>query len=77
MSKAQAARTFSMGPTSVKRYVKLAEAGKPLTREGPGKKAKLDQSAMKLLKEDLQTRSAATYEMRDDLLRELPGVKMS
>ena len=30
MSKAQAARTFGVGATSVKRYVKLAEEGKPL-----------------------------------------------
>ncbi len=36
MSKAQAARTFGgVGPTSVKRYVKLAEQGKPLS---PGTK---------------------------------------
>jgi len=34
MSKAQAARTFRVGATSVKRYVKLAEEGKPLS---PGK----------------------------------------
>jgi transposase len=31
MSKAQAARTFGVGATSVKRYVKLAEEGKPLS----------------------------------------------
>ena len=30
MSKAQAARTFGVGATSVKRYVKLAEEGKQL-----------------------------------------------
>jgi len=34
MSNAQAARTFGVGATSLKRYVKLAEEGKPLT---PGK----------------------------------------
>ncbi len=34
MSKVQAARTFGVGATSVKRYVKLAEEGKPLR---PGK----------------------------------------
>jgi transposase len=58
MSKAQAARTFGVGATSVKRYVKLAEEGKPLTPgKAPGKKGKLDRSAMKLLKEDLCTRA--------------------
>ncbi len=41
MSKAQAARTFGVGATSVKRYVKLQEEGKPLTPgKAPGKKGK-------------------------------------
>ena len=41
MSKAQAARTFGVGATSVKRYVKLAEEGKPLRAgKAPAKKAK-------------------------------------
>jgi transposase len=78
MSKAQAARTFGVGATSVKRYVKLKEEGKPLTPgKAPGKKAKLDQSAMKLLEEDLHSRPAVTYEKRADLLCELLGVRVS
>jgi transposase len=76
MSKAQAARTFGVGATSVKRYVKLAEEGKPLTPgKAPGKKGKLDENAMKLLKEDLHARPAVTYEKRADLLCELLGVR--
>ena len=79
MSKAQAARTFGVGATSVKRYVKLKEEGKPLTpAKAPGKKAKLDQSAMKLLEEDLHSRPTVTYdEKRADLLCELLGVRVS
>src|SRR3954451_18637235 len=78
MSKAQAARTFAVGATSVKRYVKLAEEGKPLNPgKAPGKKGKLDGSAMKLLEEDLHTRPAVTYEKRADLLYELLGVRAS
>jgi transposase len=78
MSKAQAARTFGVGATSVKRYVKLAEEGKPLTPgKAPGKKGKLDGSAMKLLKEDLHSRPAVTYEKRADLLCELLGLRVS
>jgi transposase len=78
MSKAQAARTFGVGATSVKRYVKLAEEGKPLSPgKAPGKKAKLDESAMKLLEEDLHARPAVIYEKRADLLRELLGVGVS
>src|SRR5919202_6012099 len=78
MSKAQAARTFSVGATSVKRYVKLKEQGRPLTPgKASGNKAKLDESALKLLEEDLHARSAATYESRADLLYEMLGVKVS
>lgn len=48
MSKAQAARTFGVGATSVKRYVKLTEEGKPLSPgKAPAKKGKLDGSAMR------------------------------
>jgi len=65
MFKAQAARTFGVGATSVKRYVKLAEEGKPLSAgKAPGKKGKLDRSAIKLLEEDLRARLAVSYEMR-------------
>lgn len=67
-----------MGATSVKRYVKLAEEGKPLSPgKAPGKKGKLDGSGMKLLEEDLRTRPAGTYEERADLLYELLGVRVS
>ena len=78
MSKAQAARIFGVGATPVKRYVKLAEQGKPLSPgKAPGKKGKLDGRAMKLLEEDLHARPAVTYEKRADLLCELLGVRAS
>ena len=78
MSKAQAARTFAVGATSVKRYVKLSEEGKSLTPgKAPGKKSKLDGSGMKLLEEDLHARPAVTYEKRADLLCELLGIRVS
>jgi transposase len=78
MSKAQAARTFGVGATSVKRYVKLAEEGKSLRPgKAPGKKSKLDESGIDLLEEDLRARPAVTYEKRADLLYELLGVRVS
>lgn len=78
MSKALTARTFGVSATSVKRYVKLAEEGKLLSPgKAPGKKGKLAGSGMKLLKEDLRTRPAVTYEKRADLLCELLGVRVS
>jgi transposase len=77
MSKAQAARTFGVGATSVKRYVKLQEEGKPLTPgKAPGKKGKLDGNAMKLL-EDLHARPALTHVRRADLLCGLLGIRVS
>jgi transposase len=78
MSRAQAARNFGVGATAVKRYVKLAGEGGPLTPgKAPGKKGKLDGNAMKLLEEDLHARPALTYEKRADLLCELLGVRVS
>jgi transposase len=78
MSKAQAARTFGVGATSVKRYVKLAEEGKSLRPDkAPGKKGKLDGSGIALLEEDLRARPAVTYEKRADLLYKLLRVRVS
>jgi transposase len=78
MSKAQVARTFGVGATSVERYVKLQEEGKPLTPgTAPGKKGKLDGKAIKLLEEDLHARPALTYEQRADPLCGLLGVRVS
>jgi transposase len=78
MSKAQTARAFKVGATSVKRYVKLAEEEKPLSPgKAPGRKGKLSGSAMKLLEEDLQARPAVAYEKRADLLQQLLGVRVS
>ena len=69
MSKAQVARTFGVCATSVKRYVKLAEEGKPLSPgKASGRKGKLSGSGMKLLEEDLRVRSALIYEKRTALL---------
>lgn len=78
MSKAEAARTFGVGATSVKRYVNRVQQGGSLEPgKAPGKQSKLGLSGIKLLEEDLQARPAATYENRAELLHELLGVKVS
>jgi len=78
MSKAQTARTFGVSATSVKRYIKLAEEGKPLSPgKAPGRQGKLGGSGMKLLEEDLHARPAVTYENRASLLCALLGVRVS
>ena len=44
MGKSQAARTFSVNLSSVKRYARLAQEGHPLApKERPGSKPKLDE----------------------------------
>ena len=78
MSKAQTARTFGVGATSVNRYLKLAKEGQSLSPgKAPGRKGKPGGSGMKLLEEDLHDRPAVTYERRADLLCELLGVRVS
>ena len=78
MSKAQAARTFGVGATSVKRYVKLAAEGKPLTPgKASGKQSKLGESGIRLLEEDLRTRPMVSYRERAEYLFKLLGVKVS
>ncbi len=78
MSKAQAARTFGVGATSVKRYVNLAQQGRSLEPgKAPGRASKLGQGGMRLLEEDLQKRPTVTYENRAQLLHRLVGVEVS
>ncbi len=50
MSKAEAARTFGVGISSVKRYVNIAREGESLApKKAPGKERKLDRRATRLL----------------------------
>jgi transposase len=66
MSKAQAARTFSVSLSSVKRYVEKAESA-----------PKLDQKTMKLLEEDLKERPLATRQERCDYIELMTGLSVS
>jgi transposase len=57
ISKSQAARTFGLSLSSVKRYVKKADHGEPLApKKSPGSAPKLDEKATKLLEADLKHR---------------------
>src|SRR3712207_901136 len=78
MPKALVAPTFGVGDTSVKRYVKLAEEGKPLTPgKAPGKQSKLGESGTRLLEEYLRARPTVSYRQRAEYLFKLLGVKVS
>jgi len=77
-TKTQAARTFGISPSSVKRYAKLADEGRPLApKKRPGLKPKMDEAAKRLLEEDLQERPAATLSERREYLGRVAGVRVS
>src|SRR5918994_3789968 len=78
MPKAQAARTFDVSLSSVKRYVNRANRGEPLApKKSPGSVSKLDDKATKLLEEDLKERPYATLQERRDYVRVLAGLSVS
>jgi transposase len=78
MSKSQAARTFSVSLSSVKRYVNKAQRGESLApKKGSGSAPKLDDKAMKLLEEDLKERPFATLRDRCDYMEVVTGLSVS
>jgi transposase len=78
MNKCQAARTFGVSLSSVKRYAKLATNGQSLApKKPPGKPLKLDQNARTLLEADLKERPTATLSQRCEYLRVIAGVEVS
>jgi transposase len=78
MSRAQAARTFSVSLSSVKRYADKASRGESLApKKSPGSAPKLDDKAMKLLAEDLKERPFATLRDRCDYMEVMTGLSVS
>ena len=78
MPKAQAARTFSVSLSSVKRYVEKAHRGESLTpKKRPGSAPRLDEKAMKLLEQDLEERPFATLKERCDYVEVMRGLSVS
>jgi transposase len=78
MGKSQAARTFSVSLSSVKRYAKLAEEGRSLApKKRPGSKPKLDERSSKLLEEDLKERPFITLQQRCEYLRTMASLEVS
>jgi transposase len=78
MSKSEAARTFSVSLSSVKRYAKLAKEDRSLApKKRPGSKPKLDERARKLLEEDLKERPFITLQERCEYLLSVASVEVS
>ena len=77
-SKSQAACTFGVSLSSVKRYVKKADHAKSLApKKSPGSTPKLDEKATKLLEADLKKRPFATLQGRCDYIHALTGLSVS
>jgi transposase len=76
--KSQAARTFSVSLSSVKRYAKLAQEGRSLApKKRPGSKPKLDERSRKLLQADLEEHPFLTLQERCEYLRAGASVEVS
>src|SRR3712207_90379 len=77
-TKTEAARSFGVSRSSVKRYAKLAEEGRSLApKKRPGSKPKIDERARRLLEADLEERPAATLFERQEFLRRVVGPSVS
>jgi transposase len=78
MGKSQAARTFCVSLSSVKRYAKLAQEGRSLApKKRPGSKPKLDERSRKLLQADLEEHPFLTLQERCEYLRAVASVEVS
>ena len=78
MPKTEAAKTFGVGISSVKRYVAAARDGRSLApKKRPGSKPKLKDTARTLLEADLRERPAATLPQRREFLGRVAGVRVS
>ena len=78
MSKAQAARTFAVSLSSVKRYVDKVERGESLApKKSPGSAPKLDEMARSLLAADLEERPYLTLQQRCDYIEAMTGLAVS
>jgi len=78
LPKIEAARTFGVGISSVKRFVATARQGRSLApKKRPGSKLKLDAGARRLLEDDLRKRPTATLPQRREFLRQVRAVKVS
>ena len=77
-TKSETARAFGVSRSSVKRYAKLAEEGRPLApKKRPGSKPKIGGAAGRLLEGDLERRPAATLPERREFLKKAAGVRVS
>jgi transposase len=77
-NKSEAARTFGVSLSSVKRYAKAVSEGRSLSPgKAPGKRPLLDEKARRLLEADVQERPFAKLADRQEYLQKVAGVSVS
>jgi transposase len=78
MPKTEAATTFGVSLSSVKRYARLAAREEPLApRKGGGRPPKTNATTARLLEEDVAKRPYAAARERAEFLRGASGVELS
>ena len=78
MKKSEAAYTFGLSLSSVKRYVGAACEGCSLRpKRRLGMRPKIDNNGRRLLEADLQERPAATLSQRRKFLEQVAGIRVS
>ena len=78
VSKNETARRFGVNRSTVVRYLKrLDETACLAPKKALGSRPKLDESAMRLLEEDLKARPCATHKQRSEFLFAARGVEVS
>src|SRR5215218_8544713 len=78
MPKAQAARTFGVGISTVKRYATKVQKGESLEPgKAPGKRPRMDERVGKLPEEDLKEHPFATLRERCEYVEAISGVSVS
>ena len=77
-TKSEAARSFGVSRSSLKRYAKLVEQGRSLVpKKRPGSKPKVDERARRLLEADHEERPSATLSERREYLGRACGLSVS
>jgi transposase len=78
MGKSEAARSFGVSLSSVKRYVAKARQGSSLSpKKHPGPRPKLDERARRLLEADVEQRPTLSLRERSRFLERVAGVRVS
>ena len=78
MSKSEAARTFGVCLSSVKRYGGKARRGSPLSpKKHPGPRSTMSERARRLLKADVENKPAVTLRERRRFVEGVAGVSVS